>query len=369
LYNTFFIQPKKNEGENKMKQLIGLILFLIFLLTIPGQEDAGKVVPLTQLGKPNSITVDKNHVYITDQGTISIYSLKDFKLKKTFGKKGEGPGEFRLLPQDKIGLRIVVDNDYIMVNSAGRVSFFTKTGEFKDQFNLIDPVQFLKPLGSKFVGFKGISYDDILFIAINLYAPKDTQPKGVKIEKEIWRKEHYGQMDHIPDCLRLAMATKEESRRGTLYQVYNNHVFIEGNNDEIHVFDDSGEKKYTIRYDYEKIKVPDSFKQQVMAFFEKRYPTFHRMAQSRGKFPEYFPIRYFHVADNTVYVLTFKSREGKSEFYLLDVKGKFLKKVMIPFAEAEFLQAYPYTINNGQLYQLQENSNKGEWELHIHEVD
>ncbi|MGD2092708.1 MAG: hypothetical protein PVH61_41460 [Candidatus Aminicenantes bacterium] len=352
-----------------MKQLIGLIIFLIFFLTFPGRANAGKIVPLAQLEKPNSITVDKNHVYITDQGTISIYSLKDFKLKKTFGKKGEGPGEFKLLPQDKIGLRIAVNNDYILVNSAGRLSFFTKTGEFKDQFNLIDPVQFLKPLGKKFVGFKGIRYENLLFIAINLYTLKDTQPKGVRIEKEIWRKEHYGQMTHIPDCLKLAMATKDESRRGALYRVYNNHIFIEGNNNEIHVFDDSGEKQYTIHHDYEKIKVPDSFKQKVMAFFEKRYPTIYRMARHQGKFPEYFPIRYFHAADNKIYVLTFKNQDNKSEIYLLDVKGKFLKKVMVPFAEAEFLLAYPYTITNGQLYQLQENPDTEEWELHIHEIN
>ncbi len=351
-----------------MKQLIGLILFFIFLLTIPGRVDAGKVVPLTQLEKPNSITVDKDQLYITDQASISIYSLKDFKLQKTFGKTGEGPGEFKLLPEEKIGLHIAVDKDYIMVNSAGRVSFFTKNGEFKDQFNLYDPVQFLKPLGTKFVGFKGISYDNILFISINIYVPGDARDSGVNIEKEIWRREHYGQMYHIPDCLRLAMALKEESRRGALYQVYNNHVFIEGNNDEIHVFDDAGEKKYTIHHDYEKIKVPDSFKQEVLAFFEKRYPTIHRMAQHQGKFPEYFPIRYFHVADNKVYVLTFKSQDGKSEFYLLEVKGKFLKKVMVPFADAEFLLAYPFTVNNGQLYQLQDNPDTGEWGLHIHEL-
>ncbi len=40
-----------------MKQLKGLILFLIFFLTFASQADAGKVVPLIQLEKPNSITV------------------------------------------------------------------------------------------------------------------------------------------------------------------------------------------------------------------------------------------------------------------------------------------------------------------------
>jgi len=349
-----------------MKQLNVLILFLIFFLTFPGPAKAEEVVPFPQLEKPNSITIDKNHIYITDQGTIAIYSLKDFTLEKTFGRKGEGPGEFKLLPQDKIGLRIALHDDYILVNSPYRVSFFTKQGEFKNQIDLTDLGgwrQFLKPLGEKFVGNKRLSADNILYLTINLY---DLQ--GLQIEKEIFRKEFYGQMDTIPDCLDFAMATKEESRRGGLYQVYKDHLFVEGKNNEIHVFDQSGTKLYTIENNYEKIKIPGSFKQEVMAFFEKRYPTIYRIAKQKEKFPEYFPIRYFHVDDNKVYVLTFKNQDGKSEFYILDVKGKFLKKIMIPFEDAEFLQAYPYTISNEKCYQLTENPGTEEWELHINEV-
>jgi hypothetical protein len=349
-----------------MKQLNVLILFLIFFHTFPGLANAEKVVPFPQLGKPNSITVDKNHVYITDQGSIAIYSLENFKLERTFGRQGEGPGEFRLLPQDKIGLRIALLDDYILVNSPYRVSFFSKQGEFKNQIDLTDLEgwrQFLKPLGKKFVGNKRLRVDNMLYLTINLY-----DPQGLQIEKEIYRKEYYGQMGDIPDCLALAMPMKDESRRGALYQVYNNHLFVEGKNNEIHVFDQSGKKLYTIVPDCEKIKIPESFKQEVLAFFEKRYPTIYRIAKQKGKFPEYFPIRNFHVDDNKLYVLNFKNQEGKSEFYILDVKGKFLKKIMIPFEEAEFLQAYPYTISNEKCYQLIENLDTEEWELHINEV-
>ena len=346
-----------------MKQLNVLILFLIFFLAFPGPAKAGKVISLPQLEKPNFITVDKNHVYITDQGTIAIYSLKDFKLEKTFGRQGEGPGEFKLLPQDKIGLRIALHDDYILVNSPFRVSFFSKQGKFKNQIDISGWDQFLKPLGKKLVGHKRLKVDNMLYITINLY-----DPRGLQIEKEIFRKEFYGQLNSMPDCLHFAMPMKEETRRGGLYWVYNNHLFVEGKNNQIHVFDHSGKKLYTIKHDYEKIKIPESFKQKVMAFFEKRYPTIYRIAKQKENFPEYFPIRYFHVADNKVYVRTFKNQEGKSEFYILDVKGKFLKKIMIPFEDAEFLQAYPYTIGNGKFYQLNENPDTEEWELHIHEI-
>jgi hypothetical protein len=138
-----------------------------------------------------------------------------------------------------------------------------------------------KPLGKKLVGYKTLRVDNMLFLTINLYDPQELQ-----IEKEIFRKEYYGQMEDIPDCLAFAMAMKEESRRGALYQVYNNQLFV----------------------------------------------------------------------------------EGKSEFYILDVKGKFLKKIMIPFEDAEFLQAYPYTISNEKCYQLIANPDTEEWELHINEV-
>jgi uncharacterized protein YlbG (UPF0298 family) len=65
---------------------------------------------------------------VTQEATVFIYSLKDFKLVKKFGKAGEGPREFRILPQ--LPLNIDARTDQIIVNSFGKVSYFTKQGEF-----------------------------------------------------------------------------------------------------------------------------------------------------------------------------------------------------------------------------------------------
>ncbi len=337
-----------------------LLILLLLLLLFAGCVHAQKIVPLPGLGKPDSITIDDQRLYITDQGTIALYSLEDFKLKKKFGRRGEGPGEFKILPFDRICLRISLSQDTILVNSVSRLSFFTKEGDFIKQMFSQRPIQYLKPLGDKMVGYYRWPEDDILYIGVYIYDPRTLQR-----EKELFKKEYYVQTHRDYDPTIFAMVMKNGARRATIYHPYENKLFLEGKNDEILVFNDSGEQLYTIPPRYEKIKVSETFKKAVMEYLEERFvTTFHRIKQ-KVRFRDTLPIRSFLVADDKIYVLTFKNMEGKSEFYVLDLKGTFLEKKMVPFVESEFLCAYPYTIANGALYQLNENQDTEEWELRI----
>jgi hypothetical protein len=132
---------------------IFLLILLLLLLLFAGSVHAQKIVPLPGLGKPDSLTIDDQQLYITGQGTIAVYSLEDFKLKKKFGRQGEGPGEFRILPFDRICLRISLSHDTILVNSVSRLSFFTKKGDFIKQMFSQRPIQYFKPLEDKMVGY------------------------------------------------------------------------------------------------------------------------------------------------------------------------------------------------------------------------
>jgi hypothetical protein len=342
-----------------LKKLILLIL-LVLLMLFTGELTAREVVPLPGLGKPDSLTIDNREMYITDQGTIYVYSLEDFTLKRKFGKSGEGPGEFKILPFDRICLRIAIKDDTILVNSVSRLSFFTREGNFIKHMFSQRPIQYLKPLGNKMVGYHRWTEDDVMYIGVYLY-----DPGSLRREKELIKKRYYVQVHRPYDPTIFAMVMKNGARRATIYFPYKNKLFVEGKNDEILVFDNSGEKLYTIPPQYEKIKVPETFKKNVMAYLEKRFLTTYPRIKRHVRFNDYFTIRSFLVADDKIYVLTFKNIEGKSEFYVLDLKGNFLEKKMIPFAESEFLCAYPYTIANGALYQLNENPDTEEWELRI----
>jgi hypothetical protein len=57
---------------------------------------AANTVELPDLLDPAAIHVDGNRMYITEHATIYIYSTKDYHLIKKFGRRGEGPKEFKL---------------------------------------------------------------------------------------------------------------------------------------------------------------------------------------------------------------------------------------------------------------------------------
>jgi hypothetical protein len=336
-------------------------LLMIFLLS-GSMVLAAEVIAIPGLGKPDSLTLFKGNLYITDRGSISIYSLPDAKLVKTFGRAGEGPGEFKISPIDKIGLRIVVRQENILVNSWGKLSIFTRDGTFiqEKKVTVNSATQLFKPLGKKYIGFNRANRDGVNYYLVNFYDPVTLQK-----EKEIHRNISFVTGNSL-DTMRLALLFKQDTRRGPIFHVYNDRLFVEGEDCRIFVYDQQGNKlcSFTV-HDYEKLEITADFKKKVMAYLEKRLPTAFIRVKQNGRFPKYFPLRSFRVSDGKLYVQTFKSEGKKSEFYKFDLEGKLLRKVMVPFQESEFLRAYPFAIDKGKIYQLIENDDTEEWELHI----
>jgi hypothetical protein len=335
---------------------------LALLLLISSVGLAVEVIPLPGLGKPDSLTIFKNQLFITDQATISIYSLPGARLIKTFGRAGEGPGEFKISPIDKIGLRIIVNETQILVNSWGKLLTFSRDGTFieekKNTHNFHG--QFFKPLGKKYVGYNRVQLEGVNYYIVSFYDPATLQK-----EIEIHRMRTF-LINHLIDPLRLALSLKNDSRRGPIYHVYNNRLYVEGDDCRIVVYDLQGKELRSISAPgYEKLEITEDFKREVMSYLEKRLPTAFIRVKQNHKFPPYFPLRSFRLDSGKLYVQTFKGEEDQSEFYIFTTEGKLLRKVLVPFRESEFLRAYPFAIANGKIYQLLENDDTEEWELHI----
>lgn len=75
---------------------ITLLLLVTFMSSL---ILAARIIPLQEILKPVTINLDKDQVYITEGASIYIYSSIDFKFIKKFGQAGEGPREFKLIPQ------------------------------------------------------------------------------------------------------------------------------------------------------------------------------------------------------------------------------------------------------------------------------
>jgi len=335
-----------------------LFLAITLLLLLPVLVSAAKVVPIQGPFKPYQIRIDESSAYIVEGASIYIYSLKDFSLQKKFGKKGEGPQEFILPPPGNV--EIVIGPDCLLVNSLGKLSYFTKQGEFKKEIK-ITTIQGsgVLPLGDgdRFVAISNKFENNAMYDAIEMF------DADLKRGKEVFRVKsplQPGKVDIITTARRPLLCT------------FADKIFFGDPQGEIHVFDSSGKKRCTISQEYEKIKLSEEHKKRYILFFktDPRYKQGWERFKDQLYFPAFLPvIRDLSVSDEKIYVLTSKNKDKKREFYILDLEGKLIKKVMLPLPEMNPLELYPYTIKSNKLYQLIENENLETWELHITEIE
>jgi hypothetical protein len=129
-------------------------------------------------------------------------------------------------------------------------------------------------------------------------------------------------------------------------------------------------KLASIKLDQKRRLVGQMFKDQMIKHIKESPET--REVYPRIKpliFPKYFPtIADFFVDQDTVYVMTWNRDARGNEFYLYDLKGKFIKKVFIPIVYETALQPYPVLIHQKKLIQLKERENDEKWELHVSDI-
>jgi hypothetical protein len=151
----------------------------------------------------------------------------------------------------------------------------------------------------------------------------------------------------------------------------------------IEVFDFKGQKLYQIERKYEKIKITDEDKNNIIENF-KNDPHIQRQAKQLGgwdalkktirfDFPDFFPpIQNFEISNNKIYIQTFKTRDKGEEYIIMDMKGNIQKTVFIPGFKkpsvmSKLLGVKLSTIKNDKIYYLEENEEE-EWELHVEEI-
>ena len=327
-----------------------MLLYVLIVSLVSGPVCTAETIALPDLQKPKTFAVDNRQIYIADGTSVCIYSLTDFTLKTKFGGEGEGPQEFK----EKIYL-VDVQQDYISVNSVGKVTLFTKEGKFVKGMKTPPQHRRFRPLGKKFTGAGALVENNVLYNAINIY------DANLKKEKEIARIQHEFQSGKGTDVFARTQAA----------DVCENKLLVAGQRDFIiDVFDENGKKLYSIKRELEKINVTQKDKDDVMHFLKTNPETkfYFDMLKPIKISPRYPAIREIAAADKKVYVITWKKKEGKSQCLIFDLDGKFLKEIFLPLKSMDIVDLYPLAVKNGKLYQLVDNTDTEEWELHITEI-
>ncbi|NIM15917.1 MAG: hypothetical protein GTO45_28285 [Candidatus Aminicenantes bacterium] len=339
----------------KIKKILTFVFVILFLSTILLQ--AKKIATLEDIMRPDAMEMGNNRLYITERATIYIYSLEDFRLVKKFGKEGEGPREFRIIP---FGPPLAAEpyNDKIYVSSDAKVSVFTKDGEFIKETRAA-PFKVFIPFMDKYLT-TGVTTDDKkqTVLSVNLYNEK------FENVKEVYASDIQVGPSFSWNFPMNSFAFVPYKNR--FYLVFGKEGFV------IDVFDKTGTKLYRIKKDYKPLKVLEEYKNKTLNWF-KNSPNYKQtwdFFKTRISFKTHYPaIRDMDVTDDRIYVLTYKKQNGNSECIIMDLQGKEIKRVFVPCPDMYGMDFYPkYYYYKRAFYTLVENEDDEVWELHRSDV-
>lgn len=360
-----------------MKKVMFLVILSLLMVSFVLAANLGT---LEEVLVPEMIRVSGNELYVLEGAAIYVYSLKDLTLLRKFGKKGEGPGELKIMAA--FPNNFTVYPDYVFVQGFDKVIFFSKQGNVIRERRFSLKLKIL-PVKEKFVvntfPFKG--RDGKTYGAIKLFDSKMNEIKELyrqEFQVQIHRAEN--EIPVIPDAIN--------------FLVYDDKIFIEESPGGflIEVFDAGGKKLYQIEKKYEKTPVTEKYKTLAFNhlredFLQKKvnlFVPFHIMEGGWNEFkkwailiyPDFLPpIRDLFINNNKIYIQTFKRQANKQEFIIMDIKGKTLKTLHLPVvknstfaAEMSGLGLKFCAINKDRFIYLGENQEEEEWEVHVVDI-
>ena len=332
-----------------------MLLFMFF--TAFTFTFAKEVVTLPQLVNPQKFFVDieSNQLIVVEKVEIHIYSLNGFKHKKSFGKAGEGPGEFRLSPaQGYNKIKVNLQPGSILVNSMGKLSIFTKEGKLKNEILIPPHILELKALGRGFVGWRSAFEEGVNYWLVNLYDAK------INKVKEIFRMKNTYQRS---EGLKLLSRT-------LLYETFHEKVIVTSSEElKLDIFDSSGKYLSSIRQDYKNLEFTAGDKERLLDWFKREHKQVYQRLRDRLYLPRYFPsMRALNISDK-IYIITYDKEGEKSGCLIFDKTGKFQARKFLPLKFIDIRTFYPYVIHRGKLYQLIDDPDTGKWALHITDIN
>jgi|GEM_PF-5219567 len=159
--------------EKSSYPILFISLLGCFVFYCSKTNSTKKIATFPELTNPyQHIWADKDQLFISDgkgpedkKTTIHVYSLKDFSFQANFGGSGEEPEKFLVTPDHSVTL--IVEPNRLIVGSGGRVSFFTRDGEFKSELKHNRDSFFYHPVGEMFIGRQGIRENNIDYYTVN----------------------------------------------------------------------------------------------------------------------------------------------------------------------------------------------------------
>ncbi|MCK5221857.1 MAG: hypothetical protein KAR14_09785 [Candidatus Aminicenantes bacterium] len=331
-----------------MKTFIFLFILVISTLSVSPSDFI-----LNEVNEPKTLNVSGDKLVISENQSILIYSLSEKRLMKQFGKNGEGPGEFKL-GHGAGSLKIDIDRDKLVVNSGGKLSWFTMEGEFLKETK-IPPMSYIIPVRNNYIG--------------NCLSPVDGNfpSLSVCLFDGNMKKTNIIFNSKIPVGMGAKIMVPSYK---FIYKVYKNNIYLSAGKEDIKIMilNNSGKTTGNIQLKNPGLKVDEKFKKRVFDFYKNDpvYKNYWAYMKRNMYFPEYFPgLKDLKIDNGYLYIQTYKIKNEKFEWIITSLNGKIVKKIFLPQNIESAIAYSPVTIHNGKYYYLKEDVDDEIWELHI----
>jgi hypothetical protein len=312
-----------------MEKISIFILCTVFLAMagLAAESPAQRAIALSGLQKPHQISVDGNDLYVFDEADYSlhVYSISPFALRTKIGNKGDGPHEFKYLPFVHPGPENLAVTDFTKTLWFSKNGDVLKAKEYTDfpDFDL-NSEMLLIPVKENFVRITADHDKEKrhIFLLDSEFNPIKTLYEG----PFIWRR---GAPVHY--------RTDTVCRDGSIFISDTQKDFC------IVAFDHAGKELFSTHIERDDEK--------------EALPLLHQ----------------YCVSDGRIYAVTTTKREGNSETLVIDMEGNVTRRMYVPLRSLRpdrgVLRYDLFDVDCSTLYELIMNSETGNWELLITELN
>lgn len=343
------------------KQLVFIYCLIILFSVIYAKTEL--IGELKGVNNPEMIVSDGNSIFVLDGIKVKEYDLKTLEFKNSFGKSGNGPGEFKTDFLNKIRIRLVKDT--LMLSNFNKIAFFNKSGKF------------LREIRLPFVASQITPVEKNLLITRFVEGKNGKNKIGVVLYDQ--------NLKHIKTLYTKPEISVERSRRldapnEMIFVNYHKKIYIADQKFfKIHIYNIDGIKTDEIKKDLLPTPITEQYKREVYQWFESLWLSrFKSFAESRNLskstmkkmiyFHKNFPaFRNLSLIKDGFCIETFIKKGNKSKFYIIDPSKNKERIIWLTDAEPgriKMATRFTYTINNNFYYYFKENIDNESWELY-----
>jgi hypothetical protein len=280
-----------------------------------GTASAELVAKLPQVMNPFFITIADGRIYTVENSVdVHIYTLdpQGVSFVKTFGREGQGPGEFDYI------YTVRPFKDHLDIPGSHKLARFSLDGDYISEVTITVGV------------FKGAAYrlgDGYVVRDLNLVADYFA-PRVV------------GDRLYVIDAAQDSVVT---------------------------LYDRNGVQQKEIHLPLKPLKMTAALKEAVIKPLKESWtgPTRWEDFEKRLFFPNQTPgLDYFEVIEGKFVARTYKYHQDLVEFAVFDQEGRELRRMDLPFT-GRLSNGILFCFSQGRYFYLRENPEEEVWELHV----